>query len=76
MTVIFSMCNFLFDVDQNAQISLLTKLSLMQFSCTKIGSSPDNFMSLNKMCNSYTLRWATFQAILCLVMSYAVFTLR
>ena len=42
--VIFYLCNFLFDVDQNAQFSLLTYLRRTQFSYTEIGNFSDDFM--------------------------------
>ena len=52
-SVIFDLCNFVFNVDQNAQFSLLTSLRLMQFFCTVIGNFPDNFMSLNVIGNFF-----------------------
>ena len=53
--IIFNVCNFLVDADQNATFSLLTYSRLTQFSCTKsgnftqflyteIGNVHDNFM--------------------------------
>ena len=58
--------NLLFDTDKKAQIYHLTYLKLTQFSYTKIVNFPDNFMSLNKICNYHTERKASFQIILCL----------
>ena len=52
----FELRNWLFDTDQNAQLSLLTYLRLMQFSYTKRGSFPDSLMSLNEIRNFHTLR--------------------
>ena len=52
--IIFNLCNILFDADQNAQFSLLTYLRLMQFSYTKIGNFPDDFMFLNEWLHFYT----------------------
>ena len=48
--------SFLFNVDQNAQLSLLTYLRVIQFSCTEIGSFPDDFMSLNDIHSLHTSR--------------------
>ena len=52
--IIFNLCNVLFDADQNAQFSLLTYLRLMQFSYTKIGNFPDDFMFLNEWLHFYS----------------------
>ena len=49
--VIFDWWNFLFEADQSAQFSLRTCLRLTQFSYTKIGNFPDDFLSLNEVHN-------------------------
>ena len=51
--------NFLVDTDQNATF-LLTGLRLMQFSYTKIGNFPDDFISFNKMHNFDTVLFGNF----------------
>ena len=53
---IFTYTIFLVDTNQNAIISFLTYLRLMQFSCTKIGKFPDSFISLNRIQNFDTPR--------------------
>ena len=61
--LIFNLSNFVLNVGQNARFSLLTYLRLTQFSCTVIGSVPDDFMPLKKIHIFLTWREATFQMI-------------
>ena len=68
------MYNFLFDTDQNSTFSLLSYVRLMQFSYTKTGNFPDDFISLNEIRNTDTLRLATFMTILCFRSSDVIFT--
>ena len=44
----FNLSNFLFNAEENAQLSLLTYLRLTQFSYTKIGSFLDDLMSFEQ----------------------------
>ena len=46
---------FFVGADQNATLSLMTYLKLMQFSYTNIGSFPGDFMPLNEICKFDTL---------------------
>ena len=55
--------NFLLNMDQNAQFSLLTYSRPMQISCADIGNFPDELTFLNKIPSSYTPQQATFQTI-------------
>ena len=61
--VIFDFSNFSVDADQNATFSLLIYLRLMQFSYSKIGNFPDDFIPLNKLHNFDTSILATFMII-------------
>ena len=46
---IFDLLNFLFDVDQNATVCLLTCWRLTQFSDTEIGNFADDYVPSNEI---------------------------
>ena len=70
--MIFDLCSFLINVDQNAQFPLLTLLRLGQFSCTEIGNFPGKYKSFNQVHNLHT-KIGKFPVTLCLWMRYAIF---
>ena len=65
--IILNLHNFFIDTDQNAPFFLFTYLGLTQFSYTEIGNFHDDFMSLNRIHNFDTRRFAISQQFLLLI---------